>query len=500
MSPKAARFLPRRRDVESDATYLRWSITGLEEMAPELSARRTLSSGQRRVMIGLVIVIGFAVLVFPLQVLVGINTLAVLVYSAAFVYSAVWFRSALLQPKLVTVTDEEARAVPDDLLPKYTVLVAAYHEAEVIGATIRALERLDYPPERLEVKLLLEADDRDTIDAALEASPPSHIQIVRVPPGEPRTKPKACNFGLCTATGDLVTIYDAEDRPEPLQLRRAAVAFSRLPDDVACVQAKLHYYNSTQNLITRLFSAEYITWFSLMLPALLRLNAPIPLGGTSMHLRRDILECVGAWDAHNVTEDADLGVRLRRFGFRTLILDSVTLEEANSDFINWVKQRSRWHKGYMQTWLVHMRNPVLLHRELGLVGFWGFQLTLGITPLLALLNPLFWAVAGLWLVAKPPLVAELFPPVIYYPAMLCLILGNFLGVYRTLVGLRVENQTGLLLATLASPLYWVMMAIAAIRAFLQLVIDPFLWEKTVHGLDQRSPSAELESANPQMVG
>jgi glycosyltransferase XagB len=481
-SPLPKRLLPRRRNVENDAIYLDWSIRGLEEMAPEMSARRTLSARQRQLGIAVVLLLGAGVLIYPLQVLVGANTLAVMLYSAAFLYSVVWFRSALHGVPLVTVTDEEARAIPDHLLPTYTVLVAAYREAEVIGETIRALERLDYPPHRLDVKLLLESDDRETIEAARRARPASHIQIVTVPSSEPRTKPKACNYGLCTATGDLVTIYDAEDRPEPLQLRRAAVAFSRLEDDVACLQAKLHYYNWSQNLITRLFSAEYITWFSLMLPALLRLGAPIPLGGTSMHLRRDVLEHVGAWDAHNVTEDADLGVRLARFGFRTLVLDSVTLEEANSDFINWVKQRSRWHKGYMQTWLVHMRNPLRLHHDLGLKGFWGFQLTLAATPLLALLNPVFWLVAGLWLIAKPPLVAELFPPVLYYPAMLCLVLGNFLGFYRTVVGLRLERKPGLLLSIFAQPLYWAMMAIAAIRAVLQLVVAPSFWEKTLHGL------------------
>jgi glycosyltransferase XagB len=476
--------------------YARWSISRLEWMAPELSARSTLSSGQRRVLIGIAFLAGIGLLVYPMQVLVSVNALAVILYSAAFAYSLLWFRCSLQDPQLLRVTDAEARSIPDHALPTYTVLVAAYNESEVIGETIRALEGLDYPVDRLDVKVLLEADDLETIEAARRAAPAPHIQLIQIPPCEPRTKPKACNYGLCTATGDLVTIYDAEDRPEPLQLRRAAVAFSRLEDDVACLQAKLHYYNSNQNLITRLFAAEYVTWFSFMLPALLRMKAPIPLGGTSMHLRREILTRVGAWDAHNVTEDADLGVRLHRFGYRTLVLDSVTLEEANSDFINWVKQRSRWHKGYMQTWLVHMRHPIRLHQDLGLAGFWGFQLTLGVTPLLALLNPFFWSVAALWFIAKPPLIAELLPPVIYYPAMLCLILGNFLGLYRTLLGLRAEKQTYLFLSAFAQPLYWVMMAIAAIRAFLQLTVDPSFWEKTVHGLHERPLTMELEPLPP----
>jgi glycosyltransferase XagB len=401
----------------------------------------------------------------------------------------------VMTPPLITVSDEEARSVPAEDLPTYTVMVAAYQEASVIAETIRALESLDYPRDRLQLRLLLEADDRATIDAARATPHGPKLQIIEVPSAQPRTKPKACNYGLQLSTGELVTIYDAEDRPDPLQLRRAAVAFKRLDPDVACLQAKLRYHNEGENLITRFFGAEYLSWFGSMLPALAAIGGPVPLGGTSMHVRRDALEAVGAWDPHNVTEDADLGVRLHRLGYRTEVLDSVTLEEANSDFVNWVKQRSRWYKGYLQTWLVHMRNPVRLWREMGTAAFVGFNVVVGAAPLLSAVSPVLWFLALLWFVGRLCLgssldiVQMLFPGWIYYAALVCLLGGNFVAVYRVIVGVRDAGRLDLLWAAVCSPIYWVMMSIAAIRAIVQLVLKPSHWEKTVHGLGRRAQEA-----------
>ena len=227
-----------------------------------------------------------------------------------------------------------------------------------------------------------------------------------------------------------------------------------------------------------------MTWFAAVLPALVRLNVPIPLGGTSMHIRREVVESVGAWDPFNVTEDADLGVRLARLGYRTEVLDSVTLEEANSDFINWIKQRSRWYKGYLQTWLVHMRQPRRLWREIGPAGVIGLAAVIGATPLLALLNPLFWLLTALWFLTETPLVQLLFPAAVFYPALVSVVFGNFLALYRTMVAVRVGNRRGLVAWTLLSPVYWVFMSMAAVRAFVQLLVAPSFWEKTMHGLDQ----------------
>jgi cellulose synthase/poly-beta-1,6-N-acetylglucosamine synthase-like glycosyltransferase len=297
---------------------------------------------------------------------------------------------------------------------------------------------------------------------------------------------------LQSATGDLVTIFDAEDRPEPLQLRRAVVALDRLGEDFACVQARLGYFNARQNLITRWFTIEYGTWFRFLLPGLVSVGAPIPLGGTSNHFRAPLLRALQAWDPYNVTEDADLGIRLARLGYSVGVLDSITDEEANSDFVNWVKQRSRWYKGYLQTWLVHMRRPVAVHRELGVRGALGLHLFVLGTPLTAVINPLFWILAVLWFAQKPGGVAALFPPQVYYIALACFVLGNAAVVYVNVLTTRVINQPGLLGAALLVPAYWVMMSVAAAKAGYQLVFKPSYWEKTSHGLDTEPAPASVE--------
>jgi cellulose synthase/poly-beta-1,6-N-acetylglucosamine synthase-like glycosyltransferase len=439
------------------------------------------------VLLGLALLSLAGLVVAPLGTLVVVNGLLTALYLVVLAYNLRILRAMLRGPLLERVSDAAARAVPDAQLPTYSVLVAAYHEREVIARTIAALDALDYPRARLEVLLLLEADDHDTIAAAraaLTALPRPWLRIVAVPDGPPKTKPKALNYGLPIASGELLTVFDAEDRPDPLQLRRAALAFARLEPSVACLQAQLHYHNVGQNRITRWFSAEYVRWFGAALPALVALGAPIPLGGTSMHLRRRVLDAVGGWDPFNVTEDADLGIRLHRLGYRTRVLDSITYEEANSDFINWVKQRSRWYKGYLQTWLVHMRAPGQLWRQLGTGGFLGFHVTVGATPLLALANPFMWLLTVLWFGSGLHVVRELFPPLIFYPALVSVVLGNFLALYQLVIALRLAGHPNLVVPALLSPLYWVLMSIAAIRAFAQLLIAPSYWEKTLHGLDR----------------
>ena len=429
---------------------------------------------------------------------ITIIALMTALYLGALVFRLRTFARALSAPEDVRIADEEARALWDWSLPTYTVLIPAYHEPGVIGKLLQHIDRIEYPRSRLDVKLLLEEDDEETIAAATAAITGPHVEIVRVPFSNPRTKPKALNVGLALARGrartGMVTIYDAEDRPDPLQLRRAVAAFRRQPPEVACLQAKLVYHNPDQNFITRWFTIEYSMWFSQLLPGLVAQAAPLPLGGTSNHFRRSALQAVGGWDAYNVTEDADLGIRLHRAGFRTRVLDSVTYEEANSDFVNWVKQRSRWYKGYMQTWLVHMRHPVQLHRDLGTSGFISFNLFVGGTPLLALFNPVFWGLTVLWFLARPNFVVALFPGWLYYLSLVSLLLGNFAMVYTSMVAARAAGSPKLVIASLLSPAYWVMMSIAAIKALVQLVQAPSFWEKTFHGLDERTEREVPERA------
>jgi glycosyltransferase XagB len=472
---------------------LRVSIDGLRNADPDDSASKNLTTQQR---FGVAVGAVLAIAVFaarPLGTAVAFVALSMLVYVIVLSYRTVLFITSLKANSMITVSDDEARAVADDDLPIYTVLVPAYKEPEVIADLTAAIARFEYPARKLDVKLLLEDDDAETIAAAMGAQK-GDFQIVRVPAAEPRTKPKALNFGLQLARGSLVTVYDAEDHPDPLQLRRAAIALTRGPAELACVQARLAYHNVNQNIITRWFTLEYATWFTQFLPGLVARNAPVPLGGTSNHFKKSVLDEIGAWDPFNVTEDADLGMRLHRRGYRTGVLDSVTLEEANSDFINWVKQRSRWYKGYIQTWAVHLRHPVKLWRELGPKGFAEFNLFVGGTPLLALLNPVFWLLAAFWFIAEPAFVQAIFPHYVYYLALICWLVGNFALVFMNILMAHQLRHKGLHRAAALTPLYWVMMSLAAVKAAVQFVFQPSSWEKTVHGLGTRHVFNEIPIA------
>jgi len=397
-------------------------------------------------------------------------------------------------------TEEQLNAIDERDLPIYTILVPMYKESQVIPQLIRNIERLDYPKAKLDVRVLIEKDDIEAQHVLKNMKLPPYYSVLIVPDSIPKTKPKACNFGLIRARGEYVVIFDAEDRPDPDQLKKVYLTFKACGDETVCVQAKLNYYNSEQNLLTRWFTQEYSMWFELLLPGIMRLNVPIPLGGTSNHFKTDVLKELNAWDPYNVTEDADLGIRLYKEGYKTVIVDSRTWEEANSRFGNWIRQRSRWIKGYMQTWLVHMRNPFKLWKEVGARGFFGFQVMVLATPVIPLLNPIFWLMVLLWYVGHMNAISILFPGLIYYIAAIELFLANFFFVYSNIAGMywvlqdlerRGDAKISYRLVKYAilSPLYWMMMSIAAYKAAWQLITKPFYWEKTVHGLDQPTASA-----------
>jgi len=268
----------------------------------------------------------------------------------------------------------KVKPCPYDALPIITILVPLFRERDIAGALVRRLSALDYPSEKLDVCLVLEADDGTTQDALAAATLPLWMRAIKVPLGTLQTKPRALNYALSFARGSIIGVYDAEDAPAPDQLHVVAARFEAAEPDVACLQGRLDFYNSHSNWLARCFTIEYATWFHIILPGLERLKLAIPLGGTTLFFRRDILEELGGWDAHNVTEDADLGIRLTRHGYRTEIIDTTTQEEANARAWPWIKQRSRWLKGYAITYGVHMRNPITLWNDLGAWRFFGVQL------------------------------------------------------------------------------------------------------------------------------
>jgi cellulose synthase/poly-beta-1,6-N-acetylglucosamine synthase-like glycosyltransferase len=308
--------------------------------------------------------------------------------------------------------------------------------------------------------------------------------MIVTPPLAPRTKPKACNYGMHLARGELIVIYDAEDQPEPDQLKKAAAAFRGADEKLACVQARLNYYNAGDNWLTRMFTLEYSLWFDWLLPALQKMGAPIPLGGTSNFFRTQTLIDIGGWDPYNVTEDADLGLRISRLGYRVEILDSTTFEEANCRTGNWIRQRSRWMKGYLQTWLVHMRRPDRIVATTGWRGFWAVQLFIAGNLFSALINPLMWAVFLIWLVLTPALIAELFPPPLLQLNVLALVAGNFFFILMMVFAPLKRGWRNLTFYGLTAPAYWLLTSLAAYKALWQAVTRPHYWEKTDHVISE----------------
>jgi cellulose synthase/poly-beta-1,6-N-acetylglucosamine synthase-like glycosyltransferase len=471
---------------------LAMALADVERLNPGATARpipgRTRRWRWLLVLVGLILLL----VVAPTAVAVALTTTSTILYILVVWHRIRLVRRALRYDPALHVSDAEARAIPDESLPVYSLLIPAYGEPEVLPGLVEALERLEYPRERLDVVLLLEADDDVTIDAAGSIETDLPIRVLLVPPGEPRTKPRALDFGLRSSLGELITIYDAEDHPEPLQLRRSVEAFRRAGDEVVCLQARLFFYGGHRNLLTRWFTTEYATWFHLYLPGLILADATVPLGGTSNHFRRWAIEEIGGWDPWNVTEDCDLGIRLQRRGWRIGILDSVTMEEPNTDVLNWIKQRSRWYKGYLQTFAVAWRHPRALVRDLGWRGVFHFVMFVGCTPLLAVLNLWFWGMALLWFIARAAFVQALYPGWAYYLAAGVWVIGNLSIVYVSVVTARVVRRPDLLVAALLSPLYWVLMSIAALRAGVQLVTAPSHWEKTAHGLTLGAHDHEFE--------
>ncbi len=307
------------------------------------------------------------------------------------------------------------------------------------------------------------------------------MRSVIVPDGTLRTKPRALNFALDFTQGSIIGVYDAEDAPDPDQLRKVALHFANCGPDVACLQGVLDYYNDRTNWLTRCFAIEYATWFRIVLPGLARLGFVVPLGGTTLFFRRQILEDLGGWDAHNVTEDADLGVRLARAGYRTELIDSVTQEEANGRAWPWVKQRSRWLKGYAITYAVHMRSPRQLMRDLGLKRFLGVQMLFLGTLSQFVLQPVLWS---FWLIpfgiAHP--IQTLLPPIGFWLLAAVFFGSEIINFAISAIALKAAKKTWLIKWAVTLQVYFPLAALAAYKGLFELAWKPFYWDKTMHGV------------------
>ncbi len=444
-----------------------------------LSIRQTLW------IIGFLLILAGALMISWHATLVGLVALLTVLYFVDMVFNFSLVLRSVSKDRELMIDDEDTKIAPVGGWPKYTIFCPLYKEWQVIPQFVRAMSQLDYPKDKLQVMLLLEEDDTASVEKVAEMELPSYFTVKVIPHNKPKTKPKALNFGLRYATGEYSVIYDAEDIPDPLQLKKAVLAFKRSPSTVKCIQAKLNFYNPRQNLLTRMFTTEYSLWFDLVLPGLQSIEAPIPLGGTSNHFRVSDLHILGGWDAFNVTEDCDLGIRLAKRGYHTAIVNSTTMEEANSSLLNWYGQRSRWIKGYIQTYMVHMRDLSQFSFSRDNPNGFTFQMVVGGKILSLFINPFMWLITISYFSFRAtlgPIIETFYPLPVLYMGVFSLVFGNFLYMYSYMIGCFRREEYGLVKFALITPLYWLAMSAAAWKAVWEIVFNPHYWHKTTHGL------------------
>jgi cellulose synthase/poly-beta-1,6-N-acetylglucosamine synthase-like glycosyltransferase len=467
-------------DMEEYLTYLLgrslWSDTPTPDLAAILPAPletysfRTGIQPRQLALINIgVAAIGSLGILQPVLTALALSCVFLTLFSALILFRLVLVLTGL-GLRLLPSPPHVPSALAEDL-PTYSILVAAYEEAGMMRQLADALDAVSWPNDKLEVFLLLEADDPETLQAAQTAGFSDSTRLIIVPPGGPKTKPNALNHGLALARGTYVTVYDVEDLPHPDQLLQSYALFENAPDHTVCVQAPLVAVNGGSNWIAAQWALEYDVQFGLLLPSLSLHDMPILLGGTSNHFCRETLLAAGGWDAWNVTEDADLGIRLARAGLKIETIPAPTFESAPTEFGVWYAQRSRWLKGYLQTWLVLMRDPATTLRQMGLVRFLVTQLTLGG----AILAPLVHAPCAA-LVALAVWSGHL---EIGRVGLGLLFAGLGVGLLGDLFAPGKWSWTRLL-AIATRPLYWPLHSLAAYRALWELANKPFFWAKTPH--------------------
>lgn len=470
--------------IGSGFSYKRKRFTTHTTLATHESAITTFSFWQGS-FIGLVVLgVLYSASRNPLSTAVVLTATLSAIYFTDVLFNLFVISKSLHFPPEISISDEDVSMLSNKELPIYSILCPLYKEAKVLPQFVEAMSALEYPKDKLDVMLLLEEDDTVTIEEAKRLNLPDYFRIVIVPDSQPKTKPKASNYGLAMAKGEYVVVYDAEDKPELTQLKKAFIAFQRADESIVCLQAKLNYYNPTHNILTRLFTAEYSLWFDVILPGLQSINTSIPLGGTSNHFKTADLVRLKGWDPFNVTEDCDLGARLFKAGYKTAVIDSTTLEEANSHVKNWFRQRSRWIKGYMQTYLVHMRNPVSFALDYGWHSLI-FHLVVGGKISFMFINPILWIITISYFVLNRYIgayIEAIYPAIIFYIAAFSLVMGNFICLYTYMIGCAKRGHWSLIKYVFLVPAYWLMISYAAMLALFQLFFKPHFWEKTIHGL------------------
>lgn len=464
---------------------------GLMKKLPNMSAQKLFSSLSTPLFIGTIAAFIGAFFYAPQESFSAFAIIMNLLFFSTITFKAVAFSIAFFQKNRFTEATLKPEDLPDEL-PIYSILIPLYKERGGIANLINAVDAFDYPKSKLDVKLVVEADDKETIQIIKKLAPPSYFEIIRTPFSLPRTKPKACNYALQYVRGEYVTIFDAEDVPNKYQLKTVLAKFKAGGKKLACVQARLNYYNYNDSQITRWFALEYAIWFDYVMKGLESMRVAIPLGGTSNHIRTATLNELGGWDPFNVTEDADLGMRMKRFGYEVGAVDSVTMEEATSSIRAWLLQRKRWIKGFMQTYIVHMRQPIRFIREAGFSSFLTLLFFIGFPPLIYILSPVILFLS----IAAASFASDIFnfPNWLYQISMANFYYGIIAHItFALAANYRSSNNNRrmfkpMVLSAITFPIYNVLHVISSFGSLRELIFKPHYWEKTQHGITKTKPA------------
>ncbi len=456
---------------------------GLLKKSPNLSAQKIFSKSSGPLFIITIAALLTMFILMPQESFTSFAVLMNLLFFSTITFKLTAFLKAPAHKDPIYEGDD---------LPIYSILIPLYKERGSIAHLINAIDAFDYPKSRLDVKLVVEADDKDTIQTIKRLAPPSYFEIIETPYSLPRTKPKACNYALQYVRGEFITIYDAEDIPNKYQLKTVLAKFAKGGDKLACVQGRLNYYNYNESQITRWFALEYAIWFDYVMRGLEAMKMAIPLGGTSNHIKTEVLMELGGWDPFNVTEDADLGMRFKRYGYDVGAVSSVTMEEATSSIKAWMGQRRRWIKGFMQTYIVHMRQPIRFIREAGFKSFLILLFFIGFPPIIYILSPILLVLSVATLSFEVD--AFNFPNWLLQFSTFNLVFGVVAHIFFALVANYRSSNDGkrmfkpMVLSALSFPIYNILHVFASFGSLRELIFNPHYWEKTQHGVTKTKPN------------
>ena len=444
--------------------------------------------------LSLIIFLVLLKIIFNISIVIFISAIIAIFYFLFMLFKVVIVIKARNRP-MVKISRKDLLKIKKKDLPIYTIIIPLYREENVIKQIKKAMMSIDYPKEKLDIIITLEEYDNYTREAIEENKMPKYFRRLILPNVNPKTKPKALNVAIREAKGEFIVIYDAEIVPDKNQLKKAYLAFKNHPE-ISVFQTRLDHYNVKQNILTNLFNAEFSFYYDLFLPGLQKFNLPIPLSGHSTHFRKEAIISVGAWDPYNVAEDCEIGIRLQRHGYKVDILDSFSKEEATSTLSGWIKQRTRWMKGFIQTSIVHMRYPIKFKNQIGgWINFIGFFFAVPGTVIINILNLLYWVLLIIWLITKAPIISSSFPKPILYISFITFLAGNLMFTYLNLAGVYRRNKFAVVKYCILSPIYWILLSFATSRALIQFIFSPHSWEKTVHGTHLKNKNDRKENQN-----